>query len=67
MLNGEIMGEDSVETIDEYISNFPENIQKILEKIRKTIKEVAPEATEKNKLGNTYFLLKQKFSSFCSL
>lgn len=32
--------------IDEYISNFPEDVQKILEKIRQTIKKTAPEATE---------------------
>lgn len=35
------------ESIDEYISNFPPEIQEILEKVRKVIKEAAPEATEK--------------------
>ena len=34
-------------TIDEYISNFPKNIQEILEKIRQTIKKSAPKAEEK--------------------
>lgn len=34
-------------TIDEYIANFPDDIQKILQKIRKTIKKAAPDAQEK--------------------
>jgi uncharacterized protein YdhG (YjbR/CyaY superfamily) len=33
-------------TIDEYISMYPENIQKILEKVRRTIKDTAPGAEE---------------------
>ena len=35
------------ETIDEYIANFPHDIQEILEKIRTVIKTAAPDATEK--------------------
>jgi len=35
-----------VETIDEYIAMFPEDIQNILEKLRQTIKESAPGAEE---------------------
>lgn len=34
------------EDIDEYISWFPENVQKIMQKIRATIKKAAPEAKE---------------------
>ncbi len=34
-------------TIDEYISQFPEEVQEVLESLRKVIKEAAPEATEK--------------------
>jgi uncharacterized protein YdhG (YjbR/CyaY superfamily) len=34
-------------TIDEYIAQFPQNVQQILEKIRVLIKELAPEAVEK--------------------
>ena len=34
-------------TIDEYISQFPEDVQHILVKIRAAIKESAPEAVEK--------------------
>ncbi|WP_138756209.1 iron chaperone [Paenibacillus sinopodophylli] len=36
-----------IETIDQYISNFPAEIQAILEKIRSVVQEAAPEATEK--------------------
>ena len=32
--------------IDEYISAFPQNVQKILEQLRATIKKAAPEAEE---------------------
>ena len=35
------------ESIDEYISNFPPEIQEKLKEIRKVIKESAPEAVEK--------------------
>ncbi len=34
-------------TIDEYISQFPTEIQEILQEIRKIVHETAPEATEK--------------------
>jgi uncharacterized protein YdhG (YjbR/CyaY superfamily) len=33
--------------IDEYIAQFPEDVQQILNRIRSVIKEAAPEATEK--------------------
>jgi uncharacterized protein YdhG (YjbR/CyaY superfamily) len=33
-------------TIDEYISSFPDEIQKILQKLRQVIHEAAPEAEE---------------------
>lgn len=35
------------ETIDEYIAQFPEEIQEILKTLRKVIKEAAPDAREK--------------------
>jgi uncharacterized protein YdhG (YjbR/CyaY superfamily) len=35
-----------VETIDEYIESFPEDVQSILEKMRQTIQKAAPEAEE---------------------
>ncbi|MFL7839516.1 MAG: iron chaperone [Candidatus Promineifilaceae bacterium] len=34
------------QTIDEYISTFPENVQHILQDLRQTIKEAAPQAQE---------------------
>jgi uncharacterized protein YdhG (YjbR/CyaY superfamily) len=43
------MGADkpTFQTIDEYIMQFPDNIQHILKKLREVIKEAAPEAEEK--------------------
>ncbi len=38
---------NSYTTIDEYIAQFPDNVQTILEKIRLTIRKAAPEAKEK--------------------
>jgi uncharacterized protein YdhG (YjbR/CyaY superfamily) len=38
---------DQPTTIDEYIAQFPEDIQQILVKIRAVIKETAPDAVEK--------------------
>lgn len=35
-----------IETIDEYIQDFPENVQRILESVRQTIRKAAPEAVE---------------------
>jgi len=34
------------ETIDEYITTFPKDVQTILEKMRQTVKRAAPEAEE---------------------
>lgn len=36
-----------ITTIDEYIAQFPEDVQQILAKIRAVIKEAAPQAEEK--------------------
>lgn len=36
----------SAHAIDEYISTYPDNIQKILKKLRQTIRECAPDAEE---------------------
>lgn len=33
-------------SIDEYIANFPKNVQKVLQEVRGVIREVAPNATE---------------------
>jgi uncharacterized protein YdhG (YjbR/CyaY superfamily) len=37
---------EQFKTIDEYIRTFPEEVQTELEEMRKTIQDVAPEATE---------------------
>jgi uncharacterized protein YdhG (YjbR/CyaY superfamily) len=41
----------AIKTVDEYISTFPADIQKILEKIRGIIKKQAPEAVESISYG----------------
>ena len=38
-------------TVDEYIAQFPEDVQQLLAKIRALIKETAPEATERMAYG----------------
>jgi len=54
--------------IDEFIVNFPPNVQKILERLRKLIHEVAPEAEEAMRYGIPTFRLNDKnlvhFSAF---
>ena len=44
-------------TIDEYISQHPEDVQSILLKIRAVIKEAAPQAVEKISYGMPGFFL----------
>lgn len=45
------------QTIDEYITEFPEDIQEILEKMRKVIHDAAPEAEEAISYGMPTFKL----------
>jgi uncharacterized protein YdhG (YjbR/CyaY superfamily) len=45
-------------SIDEYISDFPKEIQAILNQIRTTIKNAAPQAEEKISYGMPSFFLK---------
>lgn len=49
--------EQSYETVDEYLANFSGETRKRLEAIRSTIKELAPEATEKISYGIPTFTL----------
>jgi uncharacterized protein YdhG (YjbR/CyaY superfamily) len=44
-------------SVDEYISAFPEGVQKILNELRTVIKKTAPEATEKMSYGIPTFIL----------
>ena len=43
--------------IDEYIAQFPEDVQRILKEMRAVIKETAPQATEKISYGMPTFYL----------
>jgi uncharacterized protein YdhG (YjbR/CyaY superfamily) len=53
-------------TIDEYIADFPTDVQKILQQIRATIKEAAPEAGEKISYGMPTFTLKGNLIHFAA-
>ncbi len=44
-------------TIDQYIADFPPDVQKILQKVRTTIREVAPGAQETIKYRMPTFML----------
>jgi uncharacterized protein YdhG (YjbR/CyaY superfamily) len=48
-------------SIDEYISTFPEGTQRILEELRETIKAAAPEAGEKISYGIPTFTLNNTY------
>ena len=48
-------------TIDEYISTFPQNVQKLLEQVRKAIKDAAPDAVETFGYGVPAFKLNGKY------
>ena len=54
------------QSIDEYIANFPKDIQEFLEKIRATIRNAAPEAEETNKYGMPTFMLKGNLVHFAA-
>ncbi|MDR2966438.1 MAG: DUF1801 domain-containing protein [Methanobacteriaceae archaeon] len=55
-----------VETIEEYISEFPKDIQEKLRNIRKTIQELAPEASEKISYGIPTFYLNGNLVHFAA-
>ena len=52
--------EGKITTFDEYIAQFPEDVQQLLLKIRATIKESAPEASGKNKLPDAGLFSKRR-------
>jgi uncharacterized protein YdhG (YjbR/CyaY superfamily) len=52
--------------IDEYISNFPNDVQEILQKIRKTIHNAAPDAQEAIKYQIPTFTLKGNLIHFAA-
>lgn len=49
--------ESTSNVIDEYIANFPKDVQEILQKVRQTIREAAPDAQEKINYGIPTFTL----------
>ena len=50
-----------INSIDEYIDTFPEDMQTILKQVRKTIKAAAPEAGERISYGIPTFTLNGKY------
>ena len=53
-------------TINEYISEFPEEIRVILEQIRETIQQAAPEAKEAVRYGMPTFVLNGNLVHFAA-
>jgi len=47
----------SANNVDEYIDDFPPEVQRVLQKVRKTIKKAAPDAKEAIKYGIPTFVL----------
>lgn len=56
----------SFSSIDEYVADFPRDIQDKLNLIRKTIGEIAPEATEKINYGIPTFYLNGNLVHFAA-
>jgi uncharacterized protein YdhG (YjbR/CyaY superfamily) len=52
---------NKINSIDEYIDTFPEDVQTILKKVRKTIKAAAPKVGEKISYGIPTFTLNDKY------
>ena len=59
-------GETGFQSIDEYITTFPEDIQAILQQLRATIRAAAPEATEKISYQMPTFYLKGNLVHFAA-
>ncbi len=57
---------NSFNTIDEYIANFPAEVQKILQELRGTIKAAAPGAQEKISYQMPTFFLKGNLVHFAA-
>lgn len=53
-------------SIDEYIAQFPQDIQEILNKLRQVIKESAPDAEEKISYGMPTFVLNRNLVHFAA-
>lgn len=55
------MATTNFQTVDEYISAFPKDVQDVLEQIRQTVKEAAPQAGEKISYQMPTFTLDDKY------
>jgi len=53
-------------TIDEYIADYPKDVQKLLEQVRNTIKKAAPKAEEKINYGIPTFTLNGNLVHFAA-
>jgi uncharacterized protein YdhG (YjbR/CyaY superfamily) len=60
------MENSKFDTIDEYIINFPNDIQEKLQQLRKVIHEAAPEAVEKISWGMPTFFLQGNLVHFAA-
>jgi len=47
--------QNAINTVDDYISNFPKDVQTSLRKIRATIKKAAPKANERISYGMPFY------------
>lgn len=56
----------SPKNIDEYIANFPKEVQKILKKLQATIRKAAPNAEETINYGMTTFTLQGNLVHFAA-
>ena len=54
----------SFQSIDEYISTFPPEVQEILQTLRKSNKRVCTRCNRKDKLSNAHFRVTRKFGAF---
>ena len=54
----------AINTIDQYIAQYPKQVQPVLEKIRQTIQKCAPDAKEKISYGIPTFELKTNLVHF---
>lgn len=53
-------------TVDEYIAQFPPEVQQVLERVRQTVREAAPEAVEKISYGMPTFYLQGNLVHFAA-
>jgi len=54
------------QTIDDYIADFPPNVQQLLQQMRATIKQIAPTAQEAIKYAIPTFILKGNIAHFAA-